>query len=49
VTETRLVPVPVIVECAWQIETNVSPAAEVLFLGAVNRGELARVDLTAED
>ena len=49
VTGPLLVPVPVLVETAWQIETNVSSAAEAAFVVSVNRGELRRVDLTDGD
>lgn len=44
-----LVPVPVLVESAWLIESRLGPADEAAFLRAVNAGELDRVDLTAED
>ena len=44
-----LVPTPVIVETAWQIEANVGPHAEAEFIASVNRGEVERVDLEQSD
>jgi hypothetical protein len=43
-----LVPVPVITETSWLIETRLGPAAEARFLRAT-RGELSRVDLLDQD
>ena len=43
-----LVPVPVITETSWLIETRLGPAAEARFLRAT-RGELSRVDLVDQD
>lgn len=48
-TGELLIPVPVVVETAWLIESRLGPAAEAGFLQAVNTGELERVDLLAED
>jgi uncharacterized protein len=44
-----LVPVPVIVESAWLIESRLGPEAEAGFVRAINAGELERVDLVDED
>lgn len=44
-----VVPVPVIVEAAWLIESRIGPAAEAAFLRGVNAGEIERVDLTGAD
>lgn len=49
VTDDLAVTVPVIVETAWQLETNVDPAAEAALLASISRGELHRVDLTDDD
>jgi uncharacterized protein len=43
-----LVPVTVITETSWLIETRLGPAAEARFLRAT-RGELSRVDLLDQD
>ena len=43
-----LVPVPVITETSWLIETRLGPAAEARFLRAT-RTELSRVDLSDQD
>lgn len=48
-TGELLVPVPVIVESAWLIESRLGPTSEADFLRAVNAGELERVDLAGED
>lgn len=44
-----VVPVPVVVECAWLIESRLGPAAETAFLRSVTTGELDVEDLTATD
>lgn len=44
-----LVPVPVLVESAWLIESRLGSSDEAAFLRAVNASELERVDLTGED
>jgi len=49
VADTLAVTVPVIIETAWQIEANVTPAAEIELLTSIERGELDRVDLTDAD
>jgi predicted nucleic acid-binding protein len=43
------VPVPVVVESSWLIESRLGPAAEAAFLRSVASGELTRLDLTTED
>lgn len=44
-----VVPVPVIVEAAWMIESRIGPAAEAGFLRGINTGEIERVDLNEAD
>lgn len=44
-----MVPVPVVVETSWLIESRLGPRAEVAFLAAVVSGELTRVDLVDSD
>jgi len=41
--------VPVIVECAWLIESRLGPTAEAGFLRAVNAGEIDRVEMVDAD
>lgn len=41
--------VPVVVECAWLIESRLGPADEAGFLRAIDEGELDRVDLVDTD
>lgn len=49
VVDAPVVTVPVIIEAAWQLEANVSVAAEAALLTSVRLGELRRVDLTEDD
>ena len=44
-----VVPVPVVVETSWLIESRLGPAAEAAFLRSVREGELVRADLDDED
>lgn len=44
-----LVPVTVIAEAAWQLETNVGVDAEAALLDAVISGELTVMDIVADD
>jgi uncharacterized protein len=41
--------VPVIVECAWLIESRLGPSAEAGFLEAVNAGEIERLEMVEAD
>lgn len=43
------VPVPVVVESAWLIESRLGPAAEATFLRSLTAGEIERIDLTETD
>jgi predicted nucleic acid-binding protein len=43
------VPAPVVVETAWQIETNLGPPSEARFLRLVTGGELEVVELNLDD
>lgn len=47
--EPLLVPITVLTETAWLIESRLGPSGEAAFLRAIHLGELTRVDLTAED
>ena len=49
VTETLIVPTPIVIETAWLIEDRLGPAYETTFLHSLNTGELVREDLTNED
>lgn len=44
-----MVPVPVVVESSWLIESRLGPPAEAAFLAAIASGELSRVDLHDTD
>jgi predicted nucleic acid-binding protein len=44
-----VVPVPVVIETSWLIESRLGSKAEAAFLHAVAAGELARLDLGTSD
>jgi predicted nucleic acid-binding protein len=46
---SMLVPVPVIVETSWLIESRLGADAEVAFLHAVEVGEIVAIDLEPAD
>lgn len=43
------VPAPVVVETAWQVETNLGPSSEARFLRLVTTGELKVIELSLDD